>query len=38
MVKNMVYSGINLTEDGQELYIKNYKIVLREFKEILTYS
>ena len=38
MVKNMSYSGINLTKNGQELYIENYKIVLREFKEILAYS
>jgi len=38
MVKNVSYSGINLTKNGQELYIENYKILLREFKEILAYS
>ena len=38
MVKNMSYSGINLTKNGQKLHIENYKILLREFKEILAYS
>lgn len=33
--KNMAYSEINLTKDGQELYIENYKILLREFQEDL---
>lgn len=32
---NMKYLGVNLTKDVKDLFIENYKIMLREVKEDL---